>query len=203
MNIKPPVMLALLASMLIYTTHGVALQTDSMPAEKVPKYMSENSSVTTDGSQPEIDKQAIKEVIWKMNKGVTERNIAHVTDTFAEHAIKVDLFPAHYKSRYISQAVKDKQSKVVFPKTASLATRWQAVLGIMSGSTKLYERSVKDMQIHVDGAMANAWVHIHTRTVSHDPKKPESNNDFYEIVLLKKIAGEWSIMLTSNNRHDQ
>jgi len=155
-------------------------------------------------NHPEAEKKAIRDVIIKMNQAVTDSNLEEVLITFAKNAIKVDLFPAHYPKQGKNNKSDEKLDLPdVYPKTADLKQRWQAVFGIMSASTKLYERKTETIKVQVDGAMATAWVKIRTRSVPHDPKRSETINNFYEMLVLKKMHGQWKIMLTSNNRHDR
>lgn len=144
------------------------------------------------------DKQAIHDLITTMNQAVTERDLDGIVATFDKNALKVDLFPAHYPAKGDKAAVQ--KPTPIFPKTADLKERWQIVLGIMAGAGH-YKRTATRMQIHVDGAMASAWVEIETETTAKDGSK-KAGNRFIETVLLKKSDGQWRIVLTSNNRHD-
>ncbi len=147
----------------------------------------------------EADKQDIHNLISTMNQAVTNRDLDAVLATFDENALKLDLFPAHYPPKTDKTPATQKPIQV-FPKTANLKARWQAVFGIM-GNVKVYERSATLIQSQVDGKMASAWVEIKTKTITREGAA-ETRNRFIEIVLLKKVGRQWKIVLTSNNRHD-
>ncbi len=144
------------------------------------------------------NKQQIEAVIVTMNQAVTERNLEALLATMDDNALRLDLFPIHYQPKKNATA---KDSDHSHPKTVDLKPRWTVVLPIL-GSLKSYQRTANKIHVQVDGTLASAWVEVITKTLAKEGGQ-ESSNRFSEVVLLKKTEGQWKIVLSSNNRHDQ
>lgn len=138
---------------------------------------------------------AARQVIEQMNRYVSERKLPELLRLFAEDSVKMDLYP---KLSYGEETTKD-SNKV---KTTSLKHRWQAVAPILFSTTIVYQRSIKNMEIHIDKGLAVAWLDIETESLSTKPGATSKFNRFKEICILRHYGSGWKIVALSNNRHD-
>ncbi len=138
---------------------------------------------------------AARQVIEQMNRYVSERKLPELLRLFAEDAIKMDLYP---KLSYGEKTTKD-SNKV---KTTGLKQRWQSVAPILFSTTKIYRRSIKNIDIHIDKGLAVAWLDIETESLSAKPGATSKFSRFKEICILRHYDDGWKIVALSNNRHD-
>lgn len=141
----------------------------------------------------EGDLEQIRGVVDTMNRAVTERDLPRLLSTFAEGSVTIDLFPAH---RYGAATGEDAV------KTAALQERWQAVAPILFATTKVYHRTVRAMDVHIDGGMAVAWLDVETETLPAAEGATSKTNRFREICILRRYDAGWRIVTMTNNRHD-
>jgi ketosteroid isomerase-like protein len=148
------------------------------------------NQMTTAAPAPN-QKQAIRNVVLQMNQAITSRETDKLLATFAEGAVKIDLFPAHIKPgpKIAHQIV-----------TADLKKRWQAVTEILFSSTQFYKRAAKNMTIHSDGRFATVWATIDTSSQPLHKNAAIQNNQYSELYLLRLIGNDWKIAAISNNR---
>ncbi|GAB4355878.1 MAG: hypothetical protein Kow006_22600 [Gammaproteobacteria bacterium] len=130
-----------------------------------------------------------------MNRSVSERNLPGILKTFAEGAVMVDLFPAHKYG-----AVAETERDIV--KAVALNKRWQAVAPVLFATTKVYRRKVDIVDLHIDNAMAVAWLDVETETLPVKEGATTKINRFKEICILRRYDDGWKIVTITNNRHD-
>ena len=147
------------------------------------------------GQSTSDDEGAVRNLVVAMNRAVTDRDLEAILATFAPGAVKVDLYRAHVFGGGEDQPFEPGE-------VSDLAARWQTVAAILFNSTRLYERKVSSIDIHVDGGMAVAWAVIDTRSQSRVEGAPIKANRYTEVYLAREIDGAWKIVATSNNRSD-
>ncbi len=146
-------------------------------------------------SAEEGDAAQVRGVVEMMNRAVTERDLPRLLSSFAEGSVNIDLFPVH---RY-SAATGEGNDAV---KTANLHERWQAVAPILFATTKVYRRTIRAMDVHVDRGMAVAWLDVETETLSTKEGATTKTNRFSEICILRRYDDGWKIVALTNNRRD-
>lgn len=138
---------------------------------------------------------AIKQVIERMNRAVTERDLPELLATFAEGSINLDLFPA----RKYGASPENEGGSV---KTTPLHQRWQVIAPVLFSRTKEYQRTVRDMEVQLDKNMAVAWLDLETRTLPATEDATAETDRFKEICILRRSGDQWKIVAITNNRHD-
>jgi len=134
---------------------------------------------------------AVQSVVQAMNQAITQRNMEALLATFASGAVKLDLYRAHA------------YDKVTKPgQVADLAERWKTVTAILFASTRVYERKVENMQVHLDKGMAVVWATIATRTEYFKSRAEPKTNRYSEIYVLRLIEDTWKIVAVTNNRQE-
>ena len=136
-------------------------------------------------------KEAVRQVVNDMNQAITKRDNQALFATFAEGAVKLDLYRPHAYNKTFEPG-----------KVVDLKQRWQAVTSILFTSTRVYERKVKDMQVHLDDGLATVWATIATRTEYQKPNTEIKTNQYSEVYLLRLVGDAWKIVAMTNNRQD-
>ncbi|PIE01499.1 MAG: hypothetical protein CSA81_11250 [Acidobacteria bacterium] len=144
-----------------------------------------------DGSKG--DEIAVRETIRKMNESVSNKDLQGLHSVILDDAVKLNLFPAHKYGE-----VADDNFKIT---TAPLKGTWTTVATLLFRGTHVYKRDIVHMDIHINGAMAVAWVELQTETIRQKGDPPKRNH-FREICVLKRMGKEWKIAMATNNRHD-
>ncbi|KHD06196.1 hypothetical protein PN36_24755 [Candidatus Thiomargarita nelsonii] len=132
---------------------------------------------------------AVRAVVKAMNQAITNRDTPALLATFAQGAVKIDLYRAHIYDKAVAPG-----------KVADLAKRWQTVAAILFASTRFYERKVENMEVHLDDGMAMVWASIQTqlRKAGSEIK----SNRYSEVYLLRLIDKSWKIVAITNNRRE-
>ena len=151
---------------------------------------------TADESEASSDRQAIKQVIQKMNQSITERNVDKLLETFAEGAIDMEMFPAHKYGE-------TQTDETFVTKTRPLSQRWQRIAPILFASTQRYVRQARILDLQIDGRMASAWLEVETESLSSKEGAQAKQDRFREICILRHYESGWKIVTLSNNRHDK
>ena len=150
---------------------------------------------TTPAAAASDDAAQIGDLIDRMNRAISERNLDALLSTFADGGVKVDLFPAHQ----FGSAAETASDTV---RTADLQQRWRAVTPILFNTTRIYQRTADIVDLHIDRGLAVAWLEISTEILSIEPNARQQNNRFMEICILRRYDDGWKIVALSNNRHD-
>ncbi|MBV2120577.1 MAG: nuclear transport factor 2 family protein [Candidatus Thiodiazotropha sp. (ex Ctena orbiculata)] len=148
-------------------------------------------------SDSDAQLEGVRAVVKEMNRAITERDMAALLATFADGAIKIDLYSAHH----YDNAKQKKDHKPI--QTTDLAARWRRVAAILFSATRVYERTVESLQVHLDQGMAVAWASLKTRSQGQEQSALVKTNRYTESYLLRLVEGDWKIVAVTNNRKDK
>ena len=127
-------------------------------------------------------------VVRGFNESLTRRELEKALTFIAPGGVQFNLRPSHAGLGTAPDAL-----------TSDLRAHWSMIGPVLFSATQAYRRQVDVVDERTEGDVATVWTNTTTTSARPDGPRPRTDQ-FSEIYLLVRQAGEWKIGAIADNR---